>query len=233
VNPAGGPEKADIDAAIGEGEDGRRAWVDALATGARQKPEWEGTDDYISWSLMQANQRLCQPEPRPVKPFQKWMRTLHKRALRRQDQGTFGGDGGSPACFRGTEDGEPAAGWCAHRRRSSSDSSLAFVTGVKSASISLAGVSFLTRSPRTTILSSRDPRTDRSSRASFSGARHSEDSYCPERQASVDPEVAQRALQRRLILEELISTEEGYIGDVRFLMNVGLARHSSEISGCL
>ncbi|KAG7132266.1 hypothetical protein HYQ45_009287 [Verticillium longisporum] len=30
----------------------------------------------------------------------------------------------------------------------------------------------------------------------------------------------ERSLQRRRILEELISTEEGYIGDVRFLMNV-------------
>ncbi|ROT40036.1 Dbl homology domain-containing protein [Sodiomyces alkalinus F11] len=35
-----------------------------------------------------------------------------------------------------------------------------------------------------------------------------------------DRAAIQRALQRRRILEELISTEEGYIGDVRFLMNV-------------
>ncbi|KAL2017916.1 hypothetical protein VTK56DRAFT_1572 [Thermocarpiscus australiensis] len=36
----------------------------------------------------------------------------------------------------------------------------------------------------------------------------------------MDPAVMERSLQRRRILEELISTEEGYIGDVRFLMNV-------------
>lgn len=35
-----------------------------------------------------------------------------------------------------------------------------------------------------------------------------------------DRAMVQRALQRRRILEELISTEEAYIGDVRFLINV-------------
>jgi hypothetical protein len=36
----------------------------------------------------------------------------------------------------------------------------------------------------------------------------------------IDVAAIERSLQRRRILEELISTEEGYIGDVRFLMNV-------------
>jgi hypothetical protein len=36
----------------------------------------------------------------------------------------------------------------------------------------------------------------------------------------MDPATIERSLQRRRILEELISTEESYIGDVRFLMNV-------------
>jgi hypothetical protein len=37
----------------------------------------------------------------------------------------------------------------------------------------------------------------------------------------VDAATVERSLQRRRILEELISTEEGYIGDIRFLINVG------------
>ena len=37
---------------------------------------------------------------------------------------------------------------------------------------------------------------------------------------TLDPAIMERSLQRRRILEELISTEESYIGDVRFLMNV-------------
>ncbi|KAF9879079.1 rho guanyl nucleotide exchange factor [Colletotrichum karsti] len=63
-------------------------------------------------------------------------------------------------------------------------------------------------------------RTDRSRRASFTTARVSEDSCHVEWPASVDPMATERALQRRRILEELIRTEEGYIGDIRFLMNV-------------
>jgi hypothetical protein len=78
----------------------------------------------------------------------------------------------------------------------------------------------LSRSRKTTIRSFRDPRTERSRRASISGPRVSEDSCCPEIQLPLDPGVSERALQRRRILEELISTEESYIGDVRFLMNV-------------
>ncbi|KAK8048847.1 RhoGEF domain-containing protein [Apiospora phragmitis] len=37
---------------------------------------------------------------------------------------------------------------------------------------------------------------------------------------SIDPTVMERQLQRRRVIEELISTEESYIGDIKFLMNV-------------
>jgi hypothetical protein len=78
----------------------------------------------------------------------------------------------------------------------------------------------LSRSRKNIRLSARGhSRTDRSSRASVSGTRRSEDSFCLDRQVSADPAVIGRALQRRRILEELINTEESYIGDVRFLMN--------------
>ncbi|UQC80492.1 RhoGEF domain-containing protein [Colletotrichum lupini] len=63
-------------------------------------------------------------------------------------------------------------------------------------------------------------KTERSSRGSFTATRFSEDSCNAEWPAQVDPLATERALQRRRILEELISTEEGYIADVRFLMNV-------------
>ncbi|RYP74643.1 hypothetical protein DL771_002909 [Monosporascus sp. 5C6A] len=57
--------------------------------------------------------------------------------------------------------------------------------------------------------------------ASVSAPRYSEDSTCFEGSFFVlDPAVTERQLQRRRILEELISTEESYIGDVKFLMNV-------------
>ncbi len=207
MNPAGGGEKADID-----------------VSGDTRGNALEGTD--VPWGLMQAD-RSRQQVLRPTRPFQKWIRTLHKRALRRQ--GVVGGGGSTLAWLNGmngTEEGDLEAGEYGHRRHSSSDSSFAFVTGVKSANISMAGLSLLTCSQKTTVQSTHGPKTLRSSRASLSGPRRSEDSCYQERQLPMDPGVAQRALLRRHILEELISTEESYIGDVRFLMNVRLARLS-------
>ncbi|EFX02894.1 Rho guanyl nucleotide exchange factor [Grosmannia clavigera kw1407] len=74
------------------------------------------------------------------------------------------------------------------------------------------------RSRRQTLRSSLVPsRTDRSSRASAYG-RQSEDSH--DRHSQVDLATIERSLNRRRVIEELIRTEEGYIGDVRFLMNM-------------
>ncbi|KAL2180366.1 uncharacterized protein P884DRAFT_315765 [Thermothelomyces heterothallicus CBS 202.75] len=164
-------------------------------------------------------QSHCQPEPRSAKPFQKWMKTLHKRVLRQQE--ALGYDGGPVTGPHGTWGGHSLAMGPSRRRHSSSESSsFAFVAAAKSASISMASASLWTRSWKTTNRSSHGRRTERSSRASMSGPRVSEDSYRSERQGPVDPGVVERALQRRRILEELISTEENYIGDVQFLMNV-------------
>ncbi|PHH87009.1 hypothetical protein CDD83_9425 [Cordyceps sp. RAO-2017] len=48
----------------------------------------------------------------------------------------------------------------------------------------------------------------------------------------VDAAATERAMQRRRVLEELIDTEEAYIGDVRFLMNVYLTILASLPSMC-
>ncbi|KAK4116423.1 Dbl homology domain-containing protein [Canariomyces notabilis] len=145
---------------------------------------------------------------------------LHKHALRRQEMQH--GEGDRPSCIPIAEGSfSPTLDKPTHNRRSSSDSSFAFVTATKSASMSLGNVSMLTRSRRDIYRLSRvRSRTDRSSRASVSGPRISLDSSCLEPQPAIDPATRERSLQRRRILEELISTEENYIGDVRFLMNV-------------
>ncbi|KAK3393022.1 hypothetical protein B0H63DRAFT_554469 [Podospora didyma] len=153
------------------------------------------------------------------RPFYKWIRTLQKRAIRRQD--ALGCEDGAGPCYLDTDAKSSFAWGSSRHRQSSSGSSFGFVAAVKSASISLTSASLLTRSRRNTLRSSRGhSRTDRSSRASVSGARLSEDSICQDRQMIMDPSIMERSLQRRRILEELISTEESYIGDVRFLMNV-------------
>jgi hypothetical protein len=144
------------------------------------------------------------------KPFHKWMKTLQRRARPKS------------LIREGTWEPFPSflddAMSCSGHRKSSSESSYRYVAGVRSASISLAG-SVMTRSRRNTARSSHYARTDRSSKASISCERRSEDSVRLER-PTVDPAVTERLLQRRRILEELISTEESYIGDIKFLMNV-------------
>lgn len=84
--------------------------------------------------------------------------------------------------------------------------------------ISLASFSIAPLSRRTGV-SSRHQRTDRSSKASNIG-RFSEDSSYIARNIAIDQAVTGRSLQRRRVLEEIISTEESYLGDVKFLMNV-------------
>ncbi|KAK3341712.1 hypothetical protein B0T25DRAFT_350820 [Lasiosphaeria hispida] len=182
-----------------------------------QKQVLENTE-YFSQDASQGDSDCDTSVARSNKPFYKWMRTLHKRAIRRQELLDGVRD---PMPYGLDVDGGSSITGSFHHRQSSSGSSFGFVTAVKSASVSLTSASVLTRSRRHTHLSSRGhSRTDRSSRASVSGARLSEDSFCLDRQVTLDPAVMERSLQRRRILEELISTEESYIGDVRFLMNV-------------
>ncbi|KXH45538.1 RhoGEF domain-containing protein [Colletotrichum nymphaeae SA-01] len=150
-------------------------------------------------------------------PFHKWMRTLHRRAKQRAQP--MNGDGALPWKLLDSAD-RSALSRRARHRRSSSGSSFGFVAAVKSASVSLASGSAITRPRGNSRRSLAYSKTERSSRGSFTATRFSEDSCNAEWPAQVDPLATERALQRRRILEELISTEEGYIADVRFLMNV-------------
>lgn len=150
------------------------------------------------------------PTPRP---FHKWMKNLHRRAQRPGIGNTATEK--YPECLF-VDDSVRING----HRKSSSGSSFGFVAAVKSATVSLASASVRTRQRRHTARSSVHTRTDRSSRGSISAQRMSEDSMYFERTSQADPAVTERLLQRRRILEELITTEESYIGDIRFLMNV-------------
>jgi hypothetical protein len=150
------------------------------------------------------------------RPFNKWMRNLQRRGTQRRKTVScdIGGSVLDPELF----DTHGNQKRYSHKK-SSSGSSFAFVTAVKSASISLASFSVAPRSKRTGV-SSRQQRTDRSSKASNVG-RLSEDSSYTARGIIIDQAVTARLLQRRRVLEEIISTEESYVADVKFLMNVG------------
>jgi len=149
------------------------------------------------------------------RPFNKWVRTLQRRATQRRK--TVSCDMGGSVLERELFE-SPATQRRSNHKKSSSGSSFGFVTAVKSASISLASFSLPPRSKRTGV-SSRQQRTDRSSKASNVG-RLSEDSSYIARGLVIDQAVTNRSLQRRRVLEEIINTEESYLADVKFLMNV-------------
>ncbi|SPN96899.1 uncharacterized protein DNG_00418 [Cephalotrichum gorgonifer] len=151
-------------------------------------------------------------------PFQKWMKSLHRRANDRSRRLREARTGTS----RDYLDSDDLYSLCPDltHTKSSSGSSFAFVSAVKSASIGLASISTRTKSRLGTVHSRDRSRTDRSSRLSTAAPRFSDDSartsdFIP----PPDPAAIGRSLRRRSIIEELITTEEDYIGDVRFLMN--------------
>lgn len=148
-------------------------------------------------------------------PFNRWVKKLERRAAGRRQ--TVSCDMDSLALERERSNLSAPKEKLVHKK-SSSGSSFGFVTAVKSASISLASFSIAPHSRRTGI-SSRHQRTDLSSKAS-QGGRHSEDNSFLARGGLVDQGVTTRLLQRRRVLEELISTEESYVADVKFLAHV-------------
>lgn len=167
-----------------------------------------------------ANKRFSLDEDSPYpsdshRPFNKWMRSLQKRATDRRKTVSCDvpGDILEKEIFENPTQQRRSA-----HKKSSSASSYGFVTAVKSATISLASLSVAPRSRRTG-LSSRQYKTDRSSKASNAG-RLSEDNSYVARNLALDQAVTNRLLQRRRVLEEIISTEESYLADVKFLMNV-------------
>ncbi|KAI6250420.1 hypothetical protein HI914_01654 [Erysiphe necator] len=149
------------------------------------------------------------------RPFNKWTKNLERRANRRRK--TVGYDTNKLTKNIDLFDSPGTQRRSAHKK-SSSGSSFGFVTAVKSASISLASLSVATK-PKRTALSSRRQRTDQNSKAS-NLLRASEDSSYIASNPFLDQAVTKRSFQRRRILEEIISTEESYVADVKFLMNV-------------
>lgn len=162
-----------------------------------------------------ANHSLPLDSEIPGLPFNKWVKTIQRRAGHRRN--TVSCETTDTVLKRDYVD-SPVTQRKFDHKKSSSGSSFGFVTAVKSASISLASLSIAPRSRRTAV-SSRHHKTDRSNNTSHAG-RLSEDSGYHARGAVIDQAVTNRLLQRRRVLEEIISSEESYLADVKFLMNV-------------
>ena len=162
------------------------------------------------------------PEQRDA-PFRKWVNSLRRRSLTHR-RAVIASTRREPieeddrATARSSEAGK------SRHKQSSSLSSMAFVTAIKTASISLASGTMPAKSrkpgPSSFLRSGR-----RSIRSSNPDARYSVDSTGYTAFQGIDEEVRKRAVQRRRILEELVSSEESYIGDMKILVNVSYLVH--------
>jgi hypothetical protein len=169
------------------------------------------------------------PENTPVviasnqQPFRRWMSTLRRRHVQRRKDNFLD----APRWSVDLIEGEAAMlapikilPESLRRRSGSFSSSLACVTAMKSASITVASASIAPRSDAGGFQGK--ARTGHRS-SGFSDARRSTDSHTVALAPIIDESAWLRSLQRRKIVEELISSEEIYIADLKVLINVGLS----------
>lgn len=148
------------------------------------------------------------------RPFRRWIKSIRKRSHRNRYGRTQ-----APDCLYSLHSttSNPIKTFGIPHDYSSSGSSFAFITAVRSAAVSNCGQSQLTLPNVPSQANLRPPMTHRSSTRKIMNSGDSTTSV------HLDSLASDRSRQRRYILEELISTEESYIGDVRFLMNVGVS----------
>lgn len=162
-------------------------------------------------------------------PFKRWMSTLRKRHAGRRKDRTEHLHRWS-ADLMDSDPGKllppPHAPESLRRKSESMSSSLGFVTTVKSATITLASTSVAHRSQK----GSAPIKLRIENRSSnFSETRISTDSNSASLGPIIDEGAWLRSIQRRKILEELISSEESYIGDLKILINVRTYTSMSEV----
>jgi hypothetical protein len=153
------------------------------------------------------------------RPFRRWLSTLRRRHIYRRkeyafetSQLSFDADSRDSdvlllsSCYQGSQ----------QRNSESRSSSMGCITVVKSASMTVASTSIAPRSDNGFRAQGRI--ANRSSH--YSDARRSLDSHRGPLGPIVDENAWLRSLQRRKIVEELIASEEGYIADLKVLINV-------------
>ncbi|PQE12764.1 Round spore protein [Rutstroemia sp. NJR-2017a BBW] len=151
--------------------------------------------------------------PMDASPFEKWLKTIHRRAAHRK---TISCDSPRAVGELGLYDNLLTQNRQGHRK-SISGSSFGFVTNMKSVGTSLASISIAPRSR--TGVSSRQQRTDFSSKASYAG-RASEDNINIARGIVIDQAVAKRSERRQNIIGEILATEKDYLDDIQALVRV-------------
>jgi hypothetical protein len=153
-------------------------------------------------------------------PFGRWLSTLRRRHIQRRNDQISGAVRLSFDNAPGERDGllRPPRPQDSLRRNSESmSSSMGCITTVRSASMTIGSTSIAPRSENGFHGKSRIG--NRSSH--YSDARRSLDSHRGPLGPVIDESAWLRSLQRRKVVEELIASEEGYISDLKVLINVG------------
>ncbi|KAF2268311.1 Rho guanyl nucleotide exchange factor [Lojkania enalia] len=160
--------------------------------------------------------------PRPVQdspqPFRRWMSTLRRRHVQRRKVTAAEG----PGLYFDVDSDDasmlpplPQVPESLRRTSESLSSSLGYVTAIKSVSMTAASASIAPPSEASRFQS----KIRVENRSNFSDARRSTDSNAPTLGPVIDESAWLRSVQRRKIIEELISSEESYIGDLKVLIN--------------
>lgn len=155
----------------------------------------------------------------PSQPFRRWMSTLRRRHAQRWRDNlpeilrlSFDTTDGISVLSRPPERLSESA----RRTSESLTSSMGYVTAMKSASITIGSTSIAPRSDAG--LQGRVRLGNRSS--NYSEVRRSLESHRGALGPVLDESAWLRSLQRRKVVEELISSEESYIADLKVLINV-------------
>lgn len=170
----------------------------------------------------QEEQQLPVEKAGTPQPFRRWMSTLRRRHIHRRNDAM--GEVPTVAVEAAEDDMTPFPPFVplaetGRRLSDSMSSSIGCVTAVGSASITVGSASIAPRSD-TGGFGDRARLGKRSSH--YSEARKSTESNGGALNTIVDEGAWLRSVQRRKIIEELISTEESYIADLKVLVNVRL-----------
>ncbi|KAF2273398.1 uncharacterized protein EI97DRAFT_436053 [Westerdykella ornata] len=156
------------------------------------------------------------PEISGAPPFRRWMSILRRRHLYQDASSiisSFHDDSGVYPLDRSTSVQSAES----HPTYSdSASSSLGFVTRVKTASLTVSGASITTASERTSV---QNKPCSRTRAGTLPEIRRSTDSTATNLGTTLDEDAWLRSLQRRQIVEEIVSSEESYVADLKTLSN--------------
>jgi hypothetical protein len=157
-------------------------------------------------------------------PFRRWLSTLRRRHMQRRDDHASASARVSLDLDRQERDiflRPPHPEDSLRRNSESMSSSMGGVITIKSASMTIGSTSIAPRSENGFLGEGRTGnRTSHYSDARRSLDRGSLDSHRGPLGPVIDESAWLRSLQRRKIVEELIASEEGYISDLKVLINV-------------